>query len=306
MKYPHSSVAVISLFLITSFVISSCVRKEKTKEIDIDKETQSIGTISEKLRQVIHEKKAIFYGVYTPVEMSKLFEQYHIGFDPAVINPIENRERYTSNAKLALNIGVYGVDLSYIRMFNKPQECIRYYMTISNLSNQLGLPEDYIRSPMMDYERNLDNPEKLIEIATSTYVATEEYIKQNNRQHIASLLLVGGWVEALYIATHGIFDEENPEDEIIERIAVQKYSLNKLIALMETYAYDETVSFYLHRLNVLRKYFDQFGMYFENGTVEIDTINDMIYTERSFIDIPANLISEIKRVIAGIRMEIVL
>jgi hypothetical protein len=293
---------------ITCLCLMACFyscKQDQGKSGKAKEEADTAGVNSKRYEQVINEKKAIFYGIYTPVEMSKLFEQYHIEYVPEILNPLDNADRYSSSAQLALNIGSYGVDLSYIRMFSKPQESIKYYMAVSRLSKELGLPEEYIRSPMLEYEKNLNNPEKLVEIATTTYIATEDYLRQNDRAYVAGLILVGGWVEALYIATHGILNEQNPESEIIQRIAAQKYSLNKLIALLETYAYEPSVSYYLHMMNVLKKYFDQFGMYYEEGQVELDTANDMIYAEKSYIDIPPNIIGEIKRVIAGIRAEVI-
>ena len=291
------------LFLLP--VLLSCKRDRQDQEVDIASDIQMIRDLAERLDEIAADHQVIFYGIYSPVEMSAFFERHNIGFDPGVLHPIDHSTRYMKSDKVALNIGVYGVDLSYIKMFDQPQEAFNYFVTIGKLSRQLGLPDELIRAPAENYEKNLENPDKLVEIATTTYVATEQFLKQNDREYAAVLMLAGGWVEAMYIATQAIFSETNPEAEIIERIAAQKYSLNQLIVMLQNQAQNETVAYYLHLLNVLKKYFDQFEVYFDKEGLVLDTESTTIQGGKSYIDISSEIVNEIKRVIAGIRYEIV-
>jgi hypothetical protein len=294
-----------SIALIVALVFSSCQNSGNNGDENIRDDINRFGEVAETVEEVIDEKKSIFYGLYTPVEMSRLFEKYNISLNTSILSNPDDASKYNTSVKQALNIGIYGVDLSYIKMFNQTQESIKYYMTLVRLSKDLGLPDDYVKVPAKSYNENLDDIEKLIEIATTTYVATEDYLKLNNREHIASLLLVGGWIEALYIATHGIYDDENPEKEIIERISHLKYSLSELMTLMGNHADNESVAEYLRKIKVLKKSFDQFEIYYEPGTVSVDTESSTINTEKSRIEMTAGVVDEIKQVVSEIRNEII-
>jgi len=279
----------------------SCQDNKEHTEADISEDVDIMVDVTSRLEEMISSRKTIFYGIYSPVEMSAFFEQYQIGFDPSVLHPSDMANQYVLTDKIALNIGVYGADLSYIKLFDQPQEAIRYYLTIGKLSRQLGIPDELIRTPADDYLQNIDDPDKLVNIATTTYVATEQFLNRNDREHAAVLMLAGGWVEAMYIATHALCDSDGPREEVTERIVAQKYSLNMLIAMMQNHAHHESVARYLHLLNVLKKYFDQFDIYFEKDDVKIDTASRSIISSRSYVDISAGIVENIKRVVAGIR-----
>ena len=57
------------------------------------------------------------------------------------------------------------------------------------------------------------------------------YLKENYRGATAALIIMGGWLDELYISTH-IIDEENPDESIVNHIAEQKHSLENLIELL--------------------------------------------------------------------------
>ncbi len=293
-------------FLFVLLFFSGCKQEKNPRVgVDVSGDIDMIEDMTNRLEELSSSQKTIFYGIYSPVQMSKFFETYQVDFDPSVVNPVDASSRYLSTSKVALNLGVYGVDLSYIKMFDQPQDAIEYYLTIGKLSRQLGLPDELIRAPAENYRENLDNPEKLIDIATTTYAATEQFLKQNNLEYAAVLMLAGGWVEAMYIATHAFYGSEMPREMVIERIAAQKYSLNLLITMMQNHASQEAVAYNLHLLNVLKKYFDQFDIYFSGEDTRIDTVNNTIQAERSYIDISNEIIENIKRVITGMREEII-
>ena len=63
------------------------------------------------------------------------------------------------------------------------------------------------------------------------YRAANQYLKESERHEAASLILAGGWVEALNI-TMTVTDQT---DIIRERIGEQKSALNSLINLLSDY-----------------------------------------------------------------------
>ena len=179
-----------------------------------------------------------------------------------------------------MNLGVYAVDLSYARVFEQYQKAGSYFSAMYRLSEELGIPEDYIYSTSDRLERNISNKDSLNKIANEIYVTVDEYLKENEREHASALIVLGGWVEALYIAANVFdLDNENEDFEYMERIAEQKYSLEKLIELLEQFKYDETIAKMLTQLNELKPVFDAFQVRPDNveqSVKELQAINEKI------------------------------
>ncbi|GAJ22867.1 unnamed protein product, partial [marine sediment metagenome] len=60
---------------------------------------------------------------------------------------------------------------------------------------------------------------------------------------------------------------------------------NSLISFMKNYYDDPMVVYYLRMLKILKKYFDEFEIYFEKGDFEIDTVNQLIKASKNHTDI---------------------
>ncbi|MBA7575268.1 hypothetical protein ES708_17089 [subsurface metagenome] len=218
--------SLVSVIIITHLFFSCQTGKEQ--KVDLDKEIEDIGDIYQSIGKMVKNEKSIFYGLYSPVEVTRVFESIGAEYTPAILNSTENSSNYITSSKIALNLGVYGVDLSYIQLFHLTQESINYWTVISKLTNQLGIPGDIINTPRESLDENYNNPDSLVQIATATFSIVKNHLKEQNRESAAAMIIIGGWVEALYIATEALYNEENPDPEIISIIAEQKYSLNSL------------------------------------------------------------------------------
>ncbi len=118
------------------------------------------------------------------------------------------------------------------------------------------------------------------------------------------MIVTGGWVEALYIATK-IFEDNPGNVEIMDRIAEQKYSLNSLISLLSNYQSDIKIAEYILMLKQLRKVFSTFEIKYDVGEVEIDTVQKMINTQKYKSEISPGLVYEIALQISNVRSEII-
>ena len=295
--------SVIFLFV---FLLASCQPRQERKQQFVDKDLESLDEISDQIEELVEDEKSIFYGLYSPFEVSQIFERIGAVYTPQILNPIRKSNQYSSSSKIAVNLGIYGADLSYIKMFNQPQDALNYMIVINKLARELGIPEEILIISLESIEKNLVNTDSLVQMASSTFAVTENYLKEQNRKSAAGLIILGGWVEALYIATTSLYDEENPNQEIIEKIAEQKYSLNSLISFMKNYYEDPMVVYYLRMLKILKKYFDEFEIYFEKGNIEIDTVNQVIKANKNHMDISREMVFKIKSIVGIIREEIII
>jgi len=254
--------------------------------------------------ETVKKAKSIFYQMYMPSEMYKVFEKSGAIYDPEILNPVENVNLYETSTKAALNLGIYGVDMSYNKMFGQNQKTLLYFTVIHKLSQQLGIPDNQFALALKKMEKNIANRDSLTEYATDIYRSTNHFLNENDRQSTSAMIIAGGWVEALYIASK-IADENTSNDEIVERIAFQKYSLHTLISLMSNYQSDLVVAKYVLMLKTLKRSFDKFEIFYKRGDVNIDTVNKLINANKIDFNIKKDDVKNIKLIIKEIRDDIV-
>lgn len=295
-----------SLFVILIIfpLLFSC-KTGKKKKVNLYKEITDLKDMSSSIEEMVKDKKSIFYGLYSPVKVKKIFENVGVEYTPSVLNPVDNMPNYASSSKKALNLGVYGVDMSYIQLFNLTQESVNYWNAIEKLINDLNIPNEIILTSRESVKKNINNPDSLVQIATTTLAIVRNHLGEQDRESAAAMILIGGWIEALYIATESLYNENKPDIEIASIIAEQKYSLNSLVSFAKNYHYDPEVAHYYRKLRLLQNYFNEFYIYYQKNDIEIDTVNKVIKTSGNKSDITMKNILKIKKLIGEIRDEIV-
>jgi hypothetical protein len=247
---------------------------------------------------------AISYQMLLPGEMSSIFEKAGAAYNPDILNDPAHAEKYNTSSKSALNLGIYGVDLGYTRMFSQHQLALKYFNTIHNLAGQLGIPEEYFAHASKYFDRKITDHDSLEFISNEIYSLTHEFLKRNDRPETASLIILGGWIEALHICSE-ISKENKNNQAIIERMASQKYSLNTMISMMSNYRNDPEVASYIMKLKSLKKSFDKVSIMFEAGNMEMDTIRKIIQSEKYKVEVSPDVLKEITDLIENFRNEII-
>lgn len=217
----------------------------------------------------------IFYNMYLSVEMTSLFESIGASFEPFLLNPLTNEGDYLMSTKKAMNLGVFAVDLSYAKVFQEYDIAGKYLSAMHKLSEELGIPGEHFITTAKRIEDNISDKDSLYKIANEIYVTTDTYLKENDREGAAALIVMGGWMEAMYIAS-GLFESGVREPVFLSRIADQKYSLDDLIDLLDDYADDEIIGKYLSLLKELRLSFNDFTVDFDNTQPAIDKMKRMV------------------------------
>lgn len=242
-----------SLFLFNLFGCKSGADKESDAFSYDDFNLSENGKIISRF-DTIGKGLPIFYNMYLSVEMSTLFESVGVVFNSDLLNPTSKIPDYLTSSDKALNLGIYAVDLSYSRIFEQIEFTSKYFYAVQKLSEELGIPGDYFLSTAKRFDRNINNKDSLITIANEVYVATDSYLKENERYNASAQIILGGWTEAMYIAMD--IAGESREINVFERVAEQKYSLENLIEMLNAHADDEVIAGYLVKLDELRGPFE--------------------------------------------------
>jgi hypothetical protein len=296
--YNMSQIKYFIFLILTALIMLGCKNQQSDSKLSAEDDTTA--TIDE----TVVKARSIFYRMYLPSEMYKIFEKAGAVYTPDILNPVENVNLYETSTKAALNLGIYGVDLSYNKMFGQNQKTLLYFTVIHKLSQQLGIPDNMFTSALKKMEKNITNRDSLTVYATDIYSSANRFLNENDRESTAALIITGGWIESLYVAAK-IADDNVDNQEILERIAFQKYSLKSLLALLANYQAEPAITKYVLMLKSLNRAFDKLEIYYHSNDLNIDTVNKLITANKIDIDLPKETIKEIKAMITQIRTEIV-
>ena len=134
----------------------------------------------------------------------------------------------------ALNLGVYGADLSYANIFDQSQESMFYMNCSKKMADGLGVTSAFDAATMERIEENMNNRDSLMTIINDAFWITDAHLKENGQDHLSALIITGGWIEGLYLGTTSL-NKEAPDENLMKRIADQKFSLDNLMELLQTY-----------------------------------------------------------------------
>jgi hypothetical protein len=209
-----------------------------------------------------------------------------------------------SSYKAAMNLGVYGVDMGYIKLFGINRQTMNYFSTIKTLSNRLNMPDTFISDAIRSLNSDMSNADSVTMLMNDAYAKIDEHLRQEGSEGTLGLMLMGGWIEAMYLATQLAYDPENPDPQVVGKIAEQKYSLLSLLSFMKNYYSDPMVVFYTKKLKYLNRWFDTFEIYYQPGDVTVDTLRQVITTKGTEMTVTVETLNEIRDYVARLRAEI--
>lgn len=173
------------------------------------------------------------------------------------LNSPDNQKNYTDNKSKALNFGIYSCDLSYCSIFEIGSEALKYFKTVKQLGDQIGVSSAISPEVLKRLEGNIGNPDSLSVITDDVYFTSFEALEKSKQGPTLSLVVAGGWIESLYIATSlAKYDAKSP---VVERLADQKYTLDNLIEFLKKYESDANVAGVLTQFTELQAEFNKIG-----------------------------------------------
>ena len=173
------------------------------------------------------------FSIPSPIEIADLIRKADISYNKDLLNPISNNANYTTSLKQALNLGVYGADLTYINIYEEFSDGIKYFNTVKYLSNDLNILNSFTEKLLKEIEENKMNKDSMLMIISKAFKNADKYLVDNERNDIAVLVLAGSWVESMYLISQSVKEKQN--QKLIDRIGDQKHPLDNLIELLKPY-----------------------------------------------------------------------
>lgn len=174
----------------------------------------------------IDKAKKIFYSLPSPLETAMLIKSSGAEYDEELLNSLDNVGLYNTSKAMALNLGIYTTDLSFASLFDQTQTSINYMEASREMAEGLNINDAIDNETMVRLKENLQNRDIVMDIISETFLNSSSYLKENERQDVAAIVLVGGWVEGLYIATQLVGEGSIENNKLVDRILEQKLSFN--------------------------------------------------------------------------------
>lgn len=209
MKLSNLNNITVYLFsLAISGLISSCGGANKNESASSAEFEKAESEIKSKVENII-------YQIPPPSEIPFIIQATGAKFNPDLVNPLGNAERYkTTNKVAALNLGIYTTDIGYLVTYDKVQEALNYMDVCLGLVEAIGIQNVIDQNLIQKFENNLGEKDTLASIVNYVISRSDQYLKESDRNNIAALVLTGTFIEGLFIATQIV--ETYPKDILPE------------------------------------------------------------------------------------------
>lgn len=250
---------IVSLLIISFTCLTSCKDKatgKQQKKIEL-----------EQVKTIENQIEANVYPLPTSAAVIKMLTEFEVGYIIGVSNPVENTKKYFSSATRAINLGVYGADLSYASLYNMQQEVINYLNAIRSLSSELNMSKIYNGELYDKIKQNFDNRDELVKILTEAFNETYSYLSENDQQPLALLVVGGAWVEGMFLTTH--VSEAAYQVAGFSRVLLeQKKSFELFLEISKPYLTDPSVSDFVKLLEPVKKVYEELGTSLTNQNIK--------------------------------------
>ncbi len=234
----------VFLSIVIIFMLSACVTENSNDVVNTNNINES--------EQAYEKAKMIFYSLPSPIETAMIIETADVEYTNEFLNPTSKVSYYSTTKEMALNLGIYSADLSYTTLFDQKQETINYLATSKKLADQLGILNIISDTTLQKIEDNIGDKNKILNIVSETFMNSSAYLEENDRGETATLIVLGGWIEGLYLSVQlvGSSIENNPE--LVTIILEQKFSLEDLIGLLEIFKANKDIELLYEQLKELK------------------------------------------------------
>lgn len=244
------------------------------------------------------------FSIPSPMQTAMLLQETNAPFKESYLNGLDNVSKYSSETKKALNLGIYGTDLGYLSIYKQNSSALKYLSTIEKLTGDLGLEGAFDKSFMTRFEKNSNNKDSMMVIVSDAFKKSDSYLKANKRKTTSALILVGGWVESLYLACE--INSEVNNQKILARIGEQQETLNTIIEILKLYNKNNELSDLISDFEGLKSDFDKVVISYDFVQPKTDAKNKITTLQhKSKVNMDSNTFGFIREKIADIREKII-
>lgn len=217
------------------------------------------------------------YPLPTSADVIKMLTELEVGYIIGISNLTENVNKYLTSSSRAINMGIFGADLSYATLYNMNQDVISYLGAIRTLANELNMGKIYNERLYDEIKTSFDDRDKLVSILSGAFDGTYSYLSKNGQQAQAIQVVAGAWVEGMYITTH-ISETVYHVEGIVKVLLEQKKSFETLMEIATPHADEPAIKEVLNLLDPMRVIYE--GLDTSLTLTDVDNITKAIESIR--------------------------
>jgi hypothetical protein len=220
------------MFLLAMFVSFSCRNSSNKGSEFVFPEADSIpaGEAEKLSAEAIEE---ISKNITSPVEIANLLQVMAVPYSPDYLASSIDANKQATAFDKALSLGILGADLGYLNMYEKTGTSIDILSSIRKLAEGIRVGQFFDFETIKRLSLNKSNLDSLLFLSIDSYTQIDKYLRDNDRGHLSSLMIIGVWIEGQYLATQVM--KGYPDPMLRDRIGEQKIILNDLIMLASPY-----------------------------------------------------------------------
>ncbi len=181
-------------------------------------------------------------------------------FDQEHVNPLESASNYEGDTdKLALNMGVYASDISYLAAYGAEDECLSYLAKAHEMAETLGEAGIYDQTHLDEFRGHVanGNEDEVARLLSKLFMETSVQMEEDHHLTMAGLALTGSFIEGLYQAVITLEKYDNSEDSqrllepLVKIVLEEEQALLDIIQVLDDLPYDDTIGSLMIELEIL-------------------------------------------------------
>lgn len=226
----YTALALLAALAATS--LNSCNRSQTTTNFEDTVAQPQKAADDSTMADDLNKSKTIMYTLPAPIEMASIIKETGVRFDDQLLADVSKASHYTSNLKMALNLGIYSTDMSLSGMFNQSQRMVDYLNTLREMTKSLGIVNILDEQVIAKLENTELTRQDALNVISEVYMKTNSYLTENNRRNIAAMVMAGAWVEGVYLALN-IVNPDKLNADIVGRIVSQKLTIATMLNIVD-------------------------------------------------------------------------
>jgi len=298
-KKDRISSVILVVFVLAISLLASCKSGKKTSGQEV---TLDVPKDNTEVLQDIKQAQKIFEALPSPLESAMLIKSAGARFDEKLLNPVSSVSTYVTNKSMALNLGIYTCDLSFASLYEQTQLLIDYMNAAKKMADGLGILKAIEQEDIDKLEENINNKEVIMDVVSQTFMNSNSYLEDNGQSATASMVLVGGWIEGLYISTQLVDMKEFNGNKLVGRIIDQKLSIDILLSLLNNSKGNPAVDELMTQVLKLKTVFNKISIQTGPVKTEFDAAsNTTILKSEVKTDMTPEVFKDLSAVVAEIR-----
>ncbi len=286
----------IYLLLLTPLLLQFC--HSRTNELNMPGYELTKGEV-ELPAQAMED---IIDNISSPIEMAALIKNMGVPFSNKYLINLDNINSYSTNFKMAYNLGILGADLGYLNVYEKTGTAINYLSAINKLADALKVSQFFDFSTLKRLATGNSNMDSLIFLSVHSYNEMDDHLRETDRSNLSALMVAGVWIEGMYQVTQVALQKH--DDALAEYIGEQKLILNDLLLILKNYERDEQFAALIKDYELIKAEFDNVKIRYEINDPEEREENGMlviVQKESSVVNISKEVLNDIILVTERIR-----